>query len=65
MQDATTPPAALPAPAAPVPDVQISLRLSAALLEQIDAAARELGLNRAGFVRMSLKTALRNQPKGD
>ena len=45
-------------------DVQISLRMPAALLAQIDAAARELGLNRAGMIRMTLTRAMR-APKGD
>ena len=49
----------LPDTSQPAPDQQISLRMPAALLAQIDAAARDLNVNRAALIRMTLTTALR------
>lgn len=67
MQDIdNTPAAALSAPAAPVPapDVQISLRMPAALLALVDAQAARLNINRASVIRMTLTQAL-PAAKGD
>jgi predicted DNA binding CopG/RHH family protein len=47
--------AARPAPA----QVQITLKLTGELLGRIDAAAKELGLTRAGFIKMSLSNTLK------
>ena len=37
---------------------QIGLRLSLDLLAKVDAAAKKLGLTRAGFIKMTLNNAL-------
>lgn len=41
--------------------VQITLKLSPDLLSRIDAAAKELSLSRAGFIKMSLTHTLKAQ----
>ena len=41
--------------------VQITLKLSPDLLSRIDAAAKELSLSRAGFIKMSLSNTLRDK----
>ena len=44
---------------------QISLRLPAALLEQIDAAAAALNVNRAAWLKMTLTQVLNPVSKGE
>lgn len=41
--------------------IQITLKLSPELLSRIDAAAKELSLSRAGFIKMSLTNTLRDK----
>ena len=41
--------------------VQITLKLAPGLLSRIDAAAKELSLSRAGFIKMSLSNTLRDK----
>ncbi len=48
--------------AKPAPNqVQITLKRSADLLTRIDAAAKDLSLSRAGFIKMSLTNTLRDK----
>ena len=44
---------------------QISVRLPAALLEQIDAAADALNVNRAAWLKMTLTKVLNPAGKGE
>ena len=39
--------------------VQITLKMTPALLASIDAAAKALNISRAGFIKMSLSNALK------
>lgn len=40
--------------------VQISLKLSAGLLEDVDAAAKRLGISRAAYFKAAVSTAVSN-----
>lgn len=42
--------------------IQITVKMPAELLSRIDAAAKDLSLSRAGFIKMSLTNTLRDKP---
>lgn len=41
--------------------IQITVKMPAELLSRIDAAAKDLSLSRAGFIKMSLTNTLRDK----
>ena len=41
---------------------QVTVKMTTDLLERIDAAAKDLNLSRAGFIKMSLTNTLRDKP---